>query len=456
MEMQLSDVEVLTAHDAEPMMAAAAGWLLGQGLRSGDRVAFSMGSSSALLCAVLGAARVGIVPVVLNATLLEHERDSLLEDCDPRVSILSSEDLTAMGEGPAAEMADYPLTRPMHYTSGTTGKPKGVTSGIWDSATANVAFDEEANVWGFGPSDTHLVCSPMYHTVGIRLSAATLLSGGSLIILPHFEANVALEALRRLQPTTAFFVPTHLHRLLGLEQLGENEIFDSLRLLMHAGAPCPPALKREAIRRVHPNVVWEFYGATEGQFTRCSTQEWLDHPGTVGKARPGRTLSIVPTNPNDAVGTIWCEVPSFARFSYFGDEAATNAAWDGERFSVGDVGSLDEEGYLYINGRRSDLIISGGVNVYPAEIEAALSEIPGVREVCVFGRDDPAWGQRVCVAITGEASLREGDVLEGAKTLLAPYKRPKEIHLTDSLPLGPTGKILRDQVPGHLGLDETH
>ena len=439
-------------------MARAAGSMLAAGARPGDRVAFWLPSSADLLCAVLGAARVGIVPVLLNANLLARERDALLEDADPVQQVLDPMTLAGLFDGPTAEMADFPLTRPMHYTSGTTGTAKGVTTGIWDEATAARVFDDEASVWDFDAADRHMVCSPMYHTVAIRFSAGTLLRGGSLAILTRFDARTALGVLRDHRPTTAFLVPTHLQRLLSLTELGLDERFDSLRLLAHAGAACPPVLKRAAIDRVAPGALYEFYGATEGQFTVCSSAEWLDRPGTVGRARPGRRLSVEPLDVDadavagDGVGTIWCEVPDFARFEYFRDEGATQAAWRGDAFSVGDLGRLDDDGYLYLTGRRTDLIITGGVNVYPAEVEAALCELDGVAEVCVFGLDDPAWGQRVCAAIVPRGAVRAEDIMEASREVLASFKRPKSVYLTPSLPVGPTGKVLHREVPHHLGL----
>ena len=438
-------------------MAAVAGYLTSAGITPGERVAFSLGSSAELLFAVLGAARVGIIPVLLNANLLEHERDALLADCAPTMQILGEDALHRLFAARRVEMAPWPLTRPMHYTSGTTGRAKGVTSGVWDERTARAVFEDEASTWGFSADDLHMVCSPMYHTVAVRFSAGTLLSGGSLAILSRFDAATALATLRQVRPTTAFLVPTHLQRLLGLAELGPEERFDSLRLLAHAGAACPPVLKEAAIERVADDVLWEFYGATEGQFTTCSTTEWRERPGTVGRARPGRRLSIEPLDEvedgGDGVGTIWCEVPDFARFSYFNDPAATEAAWRGSSFSVGDVGTLDEAGYLYLTGRRTDLIITGGVNVYPAEIEAALLEIDGVDEVCVFGLDDPEWGQRVCAAIVGAPSVDEERVRQASRALLAPFKRPKSVYMTSTLPVGPTGKVLRREIVRHLGLD---
>jgi long-chain acyl-CoA synthetase len=449
-------VEVLHAPEAEQRQRHAAGALVAQGCVAGDRVVFSLGSSADLICAVLGAARIGIIPVLLNATLTVEERDRLVADADPRLQVLTEGTLAGLMDGPAAELSPYPLTRPMHYTSGTTGRAKGVTTGVWDEATAKAVFEDEADVWHFDDHDLHLVCSPMYHTVSVRFSSGTLLSGGSLAILSRFDAATALGALRRLRPTTAFLVPTHLQRILTSGELGADEAFDSLRLLAHAGAPCPPSVKRQTMARVRPGEVWEFYGATEGQFTVCGPTEWLEHPGTVGLARPGRHLSVVPMDPGpdggDDSGTVWCEMPSFARFSYWGDDAATSAAWRGSRCTVGDLGRLDDDGYLYLTGRRHDLIISGGVNVYPAEVESVLATVPGLEEVAVFGLPDERWGQKVCVAYVAGASVDEGALRSVADAHLAPYKRPKAYIRAPDLPHTATGKLLRRALPEHLGL----
>jgi long-chain acyl-CoA synthetase len=452
-------VEVLHGDDAEGRQRRAAGWLLARGCSRGDRVVFCLGSSADLICAVLGAARIGVIPVLLNATLTEGERDRLVTDADPAVTVLTDANLSQVLEGPPAELAPYPLTRPMHYTSGTTGRPKGVTTGIWDEATARAVFEDEAAVWQFDPDDLHMVCSPMYHTVSVRFSTGTLLSGGSLAILSRFDAATARRVLRQLRPTTAFLVPTHLQRILDDPTIGEDETFDSLRFLAHAGAPCPPTLKRATMARVAPGALWEFYGSTEGQYTVCGPDEWLAHPGTVGRARPGRRLFIRPIGDVDEPapetgggGSIWCDMPEFARFSYWGDEEATARAWDGSACTIGDLGRLDDDGYLYLTGRRADLIISGGVNVYPAEVEAVLSGVTGVGQLAVFGLPDAQWGQRVCAAyVTGEG-IDEPTLRAAAAQHLAPYKRPKAYYATHELPHTATGKLIRRSVPAHLGL----
>lgn len=458
MEKSHPTVEVLHASDAEDRQRQAAGALSRQGCRPGDRVVFALGSSANLICAVLGAARIGVIPVLLNATLTDQERDRLVADAQPTVRVFTEGALSALFDGDPVELSKYPLTRPMHYTSGTTGRPKGVTTGLWDEDTARKVFEDEAAVWQFDPDDLHLVCSPMYHTVSVRFSTGTLLSGGSLAVLSRFDASTALDVLRRLGPTTAFLVPTHLQRILQCDELGPEESFDSLRFLAHAGAPCPPSVKRATMARVRPGAVWEFYGSTEGQFTVCGPDDWLEHPGTVGRARPGRQLSIDPVDNEeedgggDGAGTIWCDMPSFARFSYWGDAPATREAWRGSACTVGDLGTLDEDGFLYLSGRRHDLIISGGVNVYPAEVEAALAVVPGVRQLAVFGLPDEQWGQMVCVAYVGEDSVSDDSLRQVAAAQLAPYKRPKVYFATSDLPHTATGKLLRRSIPEHLGL----
>ncbi len=446
-------VEVLTSDDAEDRQRRAAGAMVAAGLGPGDRVAFSLPSSAALLCAVLGALRIGVVPVLLNATLLDAERDELIADARPKLTVTDPDGLSAFRTGPPVELSPLPLARPMHYTSGTTGRSKGVWSGLWDAVTAEAAFTDEADLWAFGPGDVHLVCSPMYHSVSIRFAAGTLLRGGTCIILGRFDADAARHALlggHGPVPTTTFMAPSALARLLddGPPPFGR---FDSLRLLVHAGSPCPAPLKRQAMGRVGPGVLWEFYGSTEGQFTACPPEEWVARPGTVGRARAGRSLSV------DDDGTIWCRPPEFARFAYWGDEDKTASAWRDGWFTVGDLGRLDADGYLYLEGRRDDLIISGGVNVYPVEVEEVLAEVDGVVEVAVFGMPDDRWGERVCAAVVPATRLPRAsaraliDEIGGhASARLAGYKRPKQYVVLAALPRTATGKVQRSLIPDLL------
>jgi acyl-CoA synthetase (AMP-forming)/AMP-acid ligase II len=442
-------VTTLEPAAAEEGQRRVAGSLAAAGLGPGDRVAFCLGSSSRLLVCVLGALRRGIVPVLLNATLLPAERDALLADAEPALTVVDETGLAALLGGEPAELAPYPLARPMHYTSGTTGRAKGVWSGVLGEEKARSLFEDEADLWGFDRSDTHLVCSPMYHSVSIRFAAGTLLRGGRLVILSRFDAATAAEAVRRFRPTTTFMAPTALQRLVSHDDEQRSRdagvSWDSFRLIVHAGSPCPPALKRAVLERCGPGGVWEFYGSTEGQFTVCGPEEWMERPGTVGRARPGRRLRI------EEDGTVWCRCPSFARFRYWHDDIATDRAWRGEEFTVGDLGRLDADGYLYLDGRRDDLVITGGVNVYPAEVEAVLAEAPGVVEAAVFGVADETWGERVCAAVVG--SVTERALRDHVAARLAPYKRPKTFFHVEELPRTSTGKLRRRALPTVLGLD---
>jgi long-chain acyl-CoA synthetase len=187
--------------------------------------------------------------------------------------------------------------------------------------------------------------------------------------------------------------------------------------------------------------VWEFYGATEGQFTVCPPEEWLEHPGTVGRARPGRRLEV------DADGLVWCHVPPFARFEYWRDPDRTAEAWRDHAFTAGDLGHL-EDGHLFLDSRRDDLIISGGVNVYPAEVENVLSALAGVDEVAVFGAPDERWGQRVCVAVVGD--VQPDALVDHARAHLAPYKCPKDVYVVDELPRTGTDKVSRSSLAALL------
>lgn len=432
---------VLAADDYRRMTAAAAAGLLARGLRRGDRVAVVTpehrfpADDAALLQAqviavVAAALRSGLVPVPINPLLTEAERAHIIEDSGAAAVLESADDLVSLTrfEGEANDLARWPIGRPMHYTSGTTGWPKGVyTQGIGEAAS-EALWRDELDQWQFTAADTTLVHGPLCHAAPLRYAMLVLEAGGRAVLPGEFDAPAIAQALIDHRPTHAFLVPSHLQRLFDLDLPPSP-----YRLITHAGAACPPALKRRLHEWAGVDAVWEFDGSTEGQFTVCSGADWEQRPGTVGRARAGRRLEV-------RDGVIWCHTPEFARFSYWNDDAKTAAARDGDAFSVGDLGRLDD-GFLYLEGRREDLIISGGVNVYPAEVEGVLAECPGVLEVAVFGRDDDLWGQRVCLAYSGTATSQ--DVAAWALERLAAYKRPKEIQRLDALPHNASGKVQR-------------
>ena len=417
-----------------------AGALLGRGLQAGDRVAFTCPNSVDLLCGIVGAARAGIVPVPMNPALLEEERAVILDDAEPAL-VVGPAELATLVDGPQADVAAVPLVRPMHYTSGTTGRPKGVWSGVLNEADAIAVQEDEADVWEFAADDVLLICSPLYHSAPLRFSTGTLLAGGDVIVLERFDVEAVVHAIADERPTLSFMVPAHLQRLFARGDLPDLTTF---RRLVHAGAPCPRPIKEAALAAFPSGTVWEFYGSTEGQFTVCAPEDWLAHPGTVGRARPGRRLEV------DEDGLIWCHVPTFARFEYWRDPERTAQAWRDDAFTAGDLGHLDD-GFLFIDSRRDDLIISGGVNVYPAEVENVLSALSGVDDVAVFGVPDDRWGQRVCAAVVGD--VRAEAVVDHARAHLAAYKCPKDVYLVDDLPRTGTGKVRRSRLASELMQD---
>jgi long-chain acyl-CoA synthetase len=406
-------------------------------LHSGDRVALLVPGSPAYVDAVISLLVRGIVPIPLDPRLTEHERTRILADLDPALVVSDEAALAEMDLGWAP--GEVPLARPMHVTSGTTGSPKGVWSGVLRRDLAGALLAEERDLWGFAAADVNLVLSPLYHSAPLRFAIGTLLAGGRIVVAEAFEPTRITDLVRDERPTTMFCVPTHLQRLFEHWDATGVPDLSSFRLVAHAGAPCPDPLKRRLIELFPPGSTWEFYGSTEGQFTACRSEEWLAHPGTVGRARPGRSLRV------DEDGLIWCRVPEHARFSYYRSPDKTAAAWRhtpaGDEFTVGDHGRIDDEGYLYLAGRREDLVITGGVNVYPAEVENTLAEHPGVTDVAVYGVPDDQWGQRVVAAVVGTASAAQLDAW--CRERLAPPKRPKEYRFVDVLPRTLTGKVRR-------------
>ncbi len=413
----------------------------------GDRVALLLPGSLEYVDAVLRLLTAGVFPIPLDPRLTDSEQERILAGLTPTRIVRSAADLADLVD--VLPEAGLPLGRPMHCTSGTTGVPKGVFSGVLAPEDARALLADERDLWGFAPDDVNLVLSPLYHSAPLRFAMGTLLAGGRIVIPGPFDAAAVTATIARERPTTMFCVPTHLQRLFEHWDVHGTPDLSSFRLVAHAGAPCPTDLKRRLIAAFPEGSTWEFYGSTEGQFTACRSEEWLERPGTVGRARPGRSLGL------DADGTIWCTVPDFARFTYFGAPEKTAAAWrttpEGPAFTVGDLGRLDEDGYLFLDGRREDLVISGGVNVYPTEVEQVLGTCPGVADIAVYGVDDPTWGQRVCAAVVGTATA--DDIDRYAREHLAPPKRPKEYALLDALPRTLTGKVRRNElVAAHPGL----
>ena len=408
-------------------------------LREGSRVALLVPGSPAYVDLVISLLAAGMFPVPLDPKLTTSERDRIFATVRPDLVVETQSALEQMiANTPDRFRRAMPRARPMHCTSGTTGTPKGVYSGVLSEEDARALLEEERALWGFCADDVNLVLSPLHHSAPLRFATGTLLAGGRIVVPGPFDPGAITDAIARERPTTMFCVPAHLQRLFAhWDEHGWPDL-TCFRLVAHAGAPCPEHVKRRLIEVFPPRSTWEFYGSTEGQFTACRSEEWLERPGTLGRARPGRRMSV------DDEGRLWCAAPSYARFEYFADPEKTAAAWHGDAFTVGDLGRVDEDGYVWLDGRREDLIISGGVNVYPAEVEQVLGELADVAEIAVFGVDDAQWGSRVVAAVVGDAS--DDDLDAYARAHLAPAKRPKEYRRMSALPRTATGKILRREL----------
>lgn len=449
---------------ADALATAAATRLVGDhDLRPGARVAFLAGgpgrsasevaaTQAAVASAAYGALRAGVVPVMINPLLSPAEQEAYLQDVPVDLIVADAADVARLTDpsGLAGrrrpELADVPLGRPMHFTSGTTGRSKGVWAGVLPEADASDYWRDEQQQWTLDSEDVLLNHGPLAHSAPLRFSFLAFLAGADVVFTGSFDAERTATAILDHAPTVAMAVPTHLERLLNLPG---GPPPSSYRMLVHAGSTCPPDLKRRIHTWAGVEHTWEFLGSTEGQFTACRGTEWEDRPGTLGTARAGRRLHIDDGSLSGQAGVIWCEAPAVAAFEYFGDPAKTAQAWaslpgGGRAFTVGDLGWLDAAGYLYLHGRRTDLIVTGGVNVYPAEVEAELRTCPVVRAAAVFGRDDPHWGARVCAAIVLAPDASCADVTEWARANMAGYRRPKEITAVDALPLTSNGKVRRD------------
>jgi long-chain acyl-CoA synthetase len=335
------------------------------------------------------------------------------------------------------------------YTSGTTGRPKGV---MHPSLDPKIGFEAQKGLvamWGFRPDDVHLMVGPAYHTMPSAYVAQHLFVGATSVLMTKFDAEECLRLIARERVTTTAMVPAHFVRILELpESVRARYAVTSLRRVLHAAAPCPPDVKRRIMEVFPPGSVWEFYGATEGPGTIIPPEEWLQKPGSVGRPWPGVTVKILDDEGRDRapneVGTIYLSTRG-APFRYHNAEEKTAAAFRGDFFTVGDMGFLDDDGYLFISDRKHDMIISGGVNIYPREIENVVIEHPDVVDVAVMGLPDPRWGEQVVAVVERRATstLDAASLTTWCRERMADYKVPRRIELVAELPRDPNGKVLK-------------
>jgi long-chain acyl-CoA synthetase len=453
--------------------------LRARGLGPGDGVAAMVSNRAEYAVTYAAALRAGLRFTPVNWHLTAEEARYIVDDCEARAFVADARfggvAAEAAGGAPAATVrlavggeidgfapfadalasedpADIPdpvLGRAMLYTSGTTGRPKGV------HRTDNQSISRRTMpTSGYVPGESlHLCTGPLYHAAPLSFSLATpLLSGVGVVLMDGWSPQETLRLIGELGITHTHMVPTMFHRLLALPD-DERAAADvsSLRLVMHGAAPCPVATKQAMIAWLGPVLV-EYYAATEGAGTFVTSADWLDHPGTVGKPHAPDHVRILGEDGRDLpageVGTIFLKAPASGRFDYFKDPDKTAGSYRGDHFTLGDVGYLDEDGWLYLTDRSANLIISGGVNIYPAEVEEALWPHPAVADVAVIGVPDDEWGETVLAAV----QLRPGvepsealaaDLIAQCRENLAHYKCPRRVDFVDSLPRTDAGKLYK-------------
>jgi acyl-CoA synthetase (AMP-forming)/AMP-acid ligase II len=480
--------ETLTFAVLEARANQFARWLRHQGLVSGNHIALLMENHVLFFELMLGASRVGIYYTPISSHLTPSEVAYVVNDSTSRLVVTTDKllDVAKAAESscPAVEgwytigvaappppferyedlvagevtgpLLDEKLGMAMMYSSGTTGRPKGVLRPLPDVAPkeSTDAVRMGKGLMKFRPGMKLLSVAPLYHAAPHAAVAAALQIGAQTVVMQRFEPEECLRLIERHQITHVQMVPTMFVRLLKLrESIRRAYDLSSLEAVVHSAAPCPVPIKEAMIDWLGP-IVYEYYGATESYgFTRCNSHEWLTHKGTVGRAVLG-TIHILddsgnPLSPGQ-IGNIWFSGGS--PFSYFGRDEGGDAGSSSRRAqTVGDVGWLDEEGYLYLTDRKSFMIVSGGVNVYPQEVEDVLSAHEAVADVAVIGVPDDDLGEQVRAVVVlapGHSAGPETEevLITYCRQSLARFKCPRSVDFVAELPRLESGKLAKHRI----------
>jgi long-chain acyl-CoA synthetase len=447
--------------------------LRAQGLGRGDVVAMVVRNEPVAIELFMAVAQAGMFLVPINWHLATPEIAYILEDSGAKVVVCSPEHSEQVTEASAEGVAIFESTTTyetllsesdgatpqdrlagtvMNYTSGTTGRPKGVRRPMPAISPEVIATSYAGflRLFGMAPNEgVHLVSSPLYHTAVLNFATSSLHLGHSVVVMRKWTPETCLDAIARHRVTQSHMVPTQFVRLLALpDDVRAAADVSSCRHMVHSAAPCPIAVKHAMLKWWGPCIL-EYYAATEGGGTVVRADEWLKRPGTVGQAWPGSEVVVLDDDqvalPPNEVGTVYMRMGQHT-FEYHGDEEKTKRAFIEEGFfTVGDAGYLDAEGYLYLCDRKADMIISGGVNIYPAEIEAVLIGHDKVADVAVFGIPDAEWGEQVKAVVEPPkgVDVTADELLGWARGQLAKYKCPKSIDFVEALPRDDNGKLYK-------------
>lgn len=489
----MSDVAMLRCNTCERSYAEMHGraarialGLSGLGISGGDNVAVVLPNSVEFLEVTTGVALAGANPVPVNWHWKSEELGYLLDNSESKAAFVGSDflaaveqtgtaipllvvpaDVTEAAAGPrdyeswlAAQDADGAEFTPsaglgMIYTSGTTGRPKGIVrEPVSAERMLQVAMATMQRM-GLGPGVRTLIPAPMYHTAPNTMAVLAMKLGMDITVLPRFDAEEFLAAVERHRVQQVQMVPTMFTRLLRLpDEVRSRYDISSLQTIVHSAAPCPPHVKRQIIDWFGP-IVSEYYGGSEtGPAVWCTTEEWLAHPGTVGCPTDGAQVRIIDPgahkqSPTGQVGVVYIKPADYwPGFTYHRDEKKRRDMELDGFVTVGDMGRLDEDGFLYLTDRANDMVISGGVNIYPAEIEAVLYEMPAVRDCAVFGIPDEEYGESLAAHVeVGEGfSVTADEVRDFLRSRLAGFKVPKTIVFDDNLPREDSGKLFKRRI----------
>ena len=473
-------------HDANRLVRA----LRARGVQAGDGVAVLCGNRPEFPETVVAVRRAGYRLTTINWHLTGEEAGYIVDDCDATAFVADAQfadtavraaeaaprlraqfavggaidGFEAWDDALAAEAGDA-LADPqpggtMLYTSGTTGRPKGVRRRPDPRADLAVGaltqYDADAHV--------HLCTGPLYHAAPLAFSwSAPSALGVPVVMMDGWSAEVTLRLIEQHGITHTHMVPTMFHRLLSLpDETKRAYDLSTLLFILHGAAPCPVEVKRRLMEWLGP-IVWEYYAATEGSGTLVSPQAWLKRPGTVGRVDPPDHVRILDVDGADAargeIGTVYLKAPppEGSRFEYHKAPEKTAGAYNGERdyFTLGDVGYVDADGYLFLTDRSAHLIISGGVNIYPAEVEAVLIGHRAVGDVGVVGVPDDDWGEIVVAVVEPQPGVEPTDPLgaelvEWCRDRIAHYKCPRRVEFTEALPRHDNGKLYKHQLREQL------